>query len=229
MALRAAVRALVALDRIAATGGEDAKLRASAHATLDFALDLLHPPAPRLIVIAGLSGTGKTTLAKAIAPFVGPAPGALHLRSDMERKALADVEPTERLAPSSYTRDTARAVYDRILERAEAGLRAGHAVVIDAVMANPTERDEAERIANRAGAAFFGLWLDGDRETLKARVAQRMGDASDATPDVVTRQFGYDLGSIRWPRLDATGAPAQTLEAACAALGITASDPEKKS
>lgn len=229
MALRAAVRALVALDRIAATGDEDAKLRASAHATLDFALDLLHPPAPRLIVIAGLSGTGKTTLAKAIAPFVGPAPGALHLRSDMERKALADVEPTERLAPSSYTRDTARAVYDRILERAEAGLRAGHAVVIDAVMANPTERDEAERIANRAGAAFFGLWLDGDRETLKARVAQRMGDASDATPDVVTRQFGYDLGSIRWPRLDATGAPAQTLEAACAALGITASDPEKKS
>ena len=228
MALRAAVRALVALDRITATGGEDAKLRAAARETLDFALDLLHPPAPRLIVIAGLSGTGKTTLAKAIAPFIGPAPGALHLRSDMERKALADVEPTERLAPSFYTKDTARAVYDRILQRAEAGLRAGHAVVIDAVMANPAERDEAEHVARRTGAAFFGLWLDGDKDTLEARVARRTGDASDATPDVVARQFAYDLGSIHWPRLDATGAPTQTLKDARAALGITAGDPEKK-
>lgn len=228
MALRAAVRALVALDKIAAAGGDDANLRASAHETLNFALNLLHPPPGRLIVIAGLSGTGKTTLAKAIAPFAGPAPGALHLRSDMERKALADVEPTERLEPSSYTKDTARAVYSRILQRAEAGLRAGHAVVIDAVMANPCERDEAERVAHRAGAAFFGLWLDGDRETLKTRVAQRTGDASDATPEVVARQFGYDLGNIRWPRLDATGAPAQILKEARAMLGIDAENLEKK-
>ncbi len=220
MALRAAVRALVALDRMAAMHDRAASLRASARETLDFAADLLHPPAARLIVVSGLSGTGKTTLAKSIAPFVGPAPGALHLRSDMERKALANVEPTERLDPSFYTRNSAHAVYGRILQRAEAALRAGHAVIIDAVMARPEERDDAERLAQRVGVVFAGLWLEGDEEILKRRVAQRTRDASDATPEIVERQLGYQIGPMHWPRLDAAHTPQQTLHDARLALGL---------
>ena len=50
------------------------------------------------------------------------------------------------------------------------------------------------------GEGFEGLWLDVPKEVAKARVAARTADASDATPDVVERQFGYDLGSIGWRR-----------------------------
>jgi len=47
---------------------------------------------------------------------------------------------------------------------------------------------------------FEGLWLDIPKDVAQARVAARKGDASDATPAVVDRQFGYSLGKIRWRR-----------------------------
>jgi predicted kinase len=47
---------------------------------------------------------------------------------------------------------------------------------------------------------FEGLWLDVPKEVAMARVAERKADASDATPAVVERQYGYDLGSISWRR-----------------------------
>ena len=62
----------------------------------------------------------------------------------------------------------------------------------------------AEALAREVGVPFEGLWLDVPKEVAQARVAGRGADASDATPAVVERQFGYDLGKIRWRRLDAS-------------------------
>jgi len=73
-------------------------------------------------------------------------------------------------------------------------------VVLDGVFARPEERGAAEALALRCGVPFEGIWLDVSPEIARARVAARRGDASDATPDVVDRQFGYDLGEIRWRR-----------------------------
>ncbi|MFX9050373.1 hypothetical protein ABTN54_20070, partial [Acinetobacter baumannii] len=72
-------------------------LEAEAAKTLELAVRLLNPASPRLIAIGGVSGTGKSTVAAALAPDIGAAPGALHLRTDMERKRLAGVEHFERL------------------------------------------------------------------------------------------------------------------------------------
>jgi predicted kinase len=85
--------------------------------------------------------------------------------------------------------------------RAERILRAGHSVVLDAVFARPEERQAAEALAVKVGVPFEGLWLDIPKEVAKERVASRTGDASDATPAVVERQFGYDVGRIDWQRL----------------------------
>ena len=100
----------------------------------------------------------------------------------------------------SYGPDASAKVYAAMLARAERVLRAGHSAVLDAVFAKPEERQSAEDLARKVGVPFDGLWLDVPKDVAQARVAARKGDASDATPAVVERQFGYDLGEIRWRR-----------------------------
>lgn len=223
MALRAAIRAMVALDRAALAGSASRQARSHAVETLQLAVRDLSPPPPRLIAVGGLSGTGKTTLARALAPSIGAAPGALHVRSDLERKALAGVEPEQRLPACAYTKESSAAVYARLLERVAAALSAGHAVVADAVFASPAERADAEDIARRAGVPFQGFWLEGGVETMKQRVAARSGDASDATPAVVEAQLDYRLGDIAWTRIDAGQSADATLSAVRLGLGLEAS------
>src|SRR5262249_37016320 len=85
MSMRAAIRAHVLLMR-QATG--KASNIANPRAYFDLARDLIHPPAPLLVAVGGLSGTGKSVLARALAPFVAPHPGAVVLRSDVLRKQI---------------------------------------------------------------------------------------------------------------------------------------------
>lgn len=197
LARRAAIRAYVDAS-VAAVKGEDT---AEARAYQRTALGFLEAATPRLTAIGGLSGSGKTTTALMLAPGVGRAPGAVAVRSDVERKRLAGIAPEERMPAGSYTPEASAKVYAAMLERAERVLRAGHSVVLDAVFARPEERQAAETLAAKTGVPFEGLWLDVPKDVAQSRVASRRGDASDATPDVVERQYGYDLGEIRWKRM----------------------------
>ncbi|MEO3430939.1 AAA family ATPase [Pelagibius sp. CAU 1746] len=215
LATRAAVRAKVAASLEAVGETEPAKLqhRAEAAAYFQRAASYLTPEKARLVAVGGLSGSGKTTLARALAPALGRAPGALHLRSDVLRKRLAGAAELERLPPAAYTQEASDRVYAELHERAAAALRSGQSVIVDAVFAKPAERDAVARTAAQAGAEFTGLWLDAAPETLTARVTQRRGDASDADAAVVERQLAYDLGRIDWPRLEA-GRPLRELQRA---------------
>lgn len=165
------------------------------------ALDCLEPRVLRLIGVGGLSGTGKSTLAAALAPFVGRPPGAVHLRSDIERKRLFGMSERESLPQAAYAAEVSDQVYGRINELAAVALAAGASAVVDAVHAREEEREAVARTARSAGAAFLGLWLEAPVETLRRRVANRTGDASDATPAVVEAQAGFDLGAMTWVRL----------------------------
>ncbi|MFZ4808957.1 MAG: AAA family ATPase [Hyphomicrobiaceae bacterium] len=220
LALRAGVRAMVRADRARQVDGR-AKVEALARVahTTALAHAYLAPPAPRLIVVGGLSGTGKSTLAAALAPAIGAAPGSLHLRSDLERKALAGVDEAVRLPPSHYTAGSSAGVYEALVRKANLALRAGHSVILDAVFATPQERARCAALADACGAAFTGIWLEAGSETLKARVAARRGDASDATVTTVESQLGYELGSIDWVRVDASRGPDVTRAAAERLLG----------
>lgn len=161
---------------------------------------------PVLLAVGGLSGSGKSALARALAPEIGAAPGAVILRSDMERKRLFGCQPTERLPERAYTADVSATVYRGLAKKARVALRAGHSVILDAVHAKPGERAEAARIAEAAGAEFVGIWLSAPEQALVQRVESRESDASDADPDVVRAQLGFDLGTIEWERVDASGA-----------------------
>lgn len=207
LALRAAVRAVVALDRarVGAEPGRDLAQHAATSVAL--ARDYLRPQPARLVAIGGLSGTGKSTLAAALAPLIGRVPGALHIRTDLERKALAGVEVEQHLPAAAYTPDQDAAVYRRVMMRARLALAAGHSVVVDGVLSKPLERSAIEDLAGSTGAVFKGLWLEAPPDTMRARVTARRGDASDATAVVVDRQLGYDSGVITWTRLDASPEP----------------------
>ena len=205
LSLRAAIRAKVmaALHRL-----DPAKtaLRNEALAYFEAAVRFLAPVPPQLIAIGGLSGTGKTTLAAALAPAIGRAPGALHLRSDVERKHLFAVAATVRLPADAYQPDVSARVYDRLDDLAEAALRAGQAVIVDATHQRLEEREAIAAVAERAGVPFLGLWLEAPSEVLARRVTERTGDASDATAAVVAFQAKQAIGALAWRRLDASHA-----------------------
>lgn len=193
---RAAIRAHVDAAAGAVSGADTEPARAYQRTALTF----LQPAPPRLLAIGGLSGSGKTTRALQLAPEVGRAPGAVAVRSDVERKRLAGLALEERMPSGSYTPEASAKVYGAMLARAERILRAGHSVVLDAVFARPEERRAAEALAAKVGVPFEGQWLEVPKEVAQARVAARTGDASDATPAVVERQFDYDVGWIDWQR-----------------------------
>ena len=204
---RAVVRAKVGVSVAASQRNPQAAghLRNEACAYFRAARACLEPAPPRLLAVGGLSGTGKTVLARHLAPLLGATPGALHLRSDVLRKARSGVDELTRLPPEAYTPEATRQVYADLAARARAGLAAGRAVIVDGVYAKMEERSAIEAIARDAGVDFTGLWLGAPDATLLGRVAGRRADASDATQEVVRQQLDYDLGFVDWHRLDTSG------------------------
>ncbi len=213
LALRAGIRAMVALQR-----DQDGGL-AEASRYLAAGEDYLSAPAPRLIAVGGFSGTGKSTLAAALAPTIGGAPGALHLRSDLERKALFGVAETVRLPGESYSQAASDRVYRLLFDKASIALAAGQSVIVDAVFSKPSERAAIERLATDQAHRFDGVWLTADRDTLVGRVESRTGDASDATSSVVMDQLGRGAGEITWHQIDAGGTAEDTLAKAAVVVG----------
>lgn len=207
LALRAMVRAHVEARR----GGDGLRYLRAAEG-------FLAPVPPRLVAVGGLQGTGKTWLARALAPALGVAPGALHLRTDEIRKRRAGVAPEQRLPESAYAESESRAVHAEMFAAARQALGYGHSVVLDAVFLDATNRMGAEAAAGEA--PFAGLWLEAPMEVLRARIAGRRGDASDATVAVLERAAQADPGPVSWHRIDAKNDPIRT-SAALLALNAT--------
>jgi uncharacterized protein len=219
LAARAGVRAVVAVARSAQLQGKGREeQRFIAERYLALAAAYLNPPPPLVVAVGGLSGTGKSTVSARLASRLGAAPGALHLRSDVERKRLFDVPETQRLDRQHYRIGVTQRVYTILEDKARAALGAGQSVIVDAVFAMPEERAAIEGIARAAGCAFVGLWLNAPAPTLMERVDARRGDASDADRRVVQEQLGYDLGPIAWGMVDAAGSLQRSLDHAEAAL-----------
>lgn len=217
LSLRAGVRAMI--SAVEGAEQDDAALCGEARAYLDAALSYLTPRRPRLMAVGGLSGTGKSSVAAALAPHMGARPTAVVLRSDVIRKRRFGRAPEEPLPKDAYTPEANEAVYEQLAAHAETVIAAGHDVIVDAVFARPGERAAVAAVAAAAGVPFVGLWLDAPDETLMARVDARSGDASDADAAVVKRQREYDLGRLDWHRIDAGGTLADTVASARAAIG----------
>jgi aminoglycoside phosphotransferase family enzyme/predicted kinase len=211
LSVRAGVRA-----HVAAHAGD---LDQSA-AYVEAAIAHLSPAPPVLAAVGGFSGSGKSSFARAAAADLGPSPGAVVLRTDEIRKRLTGAGPVDRLDRSVYTPQFYAKVYDTLFETARACLAAGRGVVLDATFTQADLRTRAAALAVELGVPFHAAWLTAPQEVLEARVAARVGDASDADIAVLRDQIARHGGdAVEWSNVDATLPSEVSAAAWLAALG----------
>ncbi len=121
-----------------------------------------------LILVCGLPGTGKTTIAKAVSQMVG----ATMLRTDVIRK--------EMLEKNTYTEKERDAVYENMLVIADEKLRNGENCVLDGTFYKKSLRDAAGKIAKKNGSNFHIVECLLHEDIVKKRIISRKNDASDA-------------------------------------------------
>jgi aminoglycoside phosphotransferase family enzyme/predicted kinase len=219
---RALVRAKVAGLR-ALQGGVDAAGARQLH--LDLAERLQRAPQPWLVVTFGLSGSGKSTVAQLLVESLG----AVCVRSDVERKRLFGLAPTERSADDAglYGTEATARTYARLGEAAGALLRGRISAIVDAACLRRHERDGLRAVAARLGARCVIVECTAPDAVLRQRLVQRAAhghDASDATLDVLRLQHRISEPLAADELADAvrieTDVPAPTLEQHCRRLVV---------
>ncbi|MCH8336575.1 MAG: AAA family ATPase [Proteobacteria bacterium] len=157
----------------------------------EIALQQTLQPTPILIVMQGLSGSGKTWLSRKL---VSEFP-AIRVRADIERKRmlgmdeLADSESG--VGEGIYSEDASRDTYDRLLCIAEIVLRAGHSIIVDASYLKIAERDKVRKLAARCGSHYILVQTCARDETLRRRIRKRSNlgdDASEARLNILKYQ-----------------------------------------
>ncbi|ERN42972.1 hypothetical protein KR51_00002810 [Rubidibacter lacunae KORDI 51-2] len=142
------------------------------------------PRSGNLILTCGLSGSGKSTVARAIARRIN----AIHLRSDAVRKHLAGV-PLERHGTEAlYVPHVTQRTYRRLLNLGLALAERGFPVILDARYARQEHRREAIAAAAARGLPLQILHCTAPVNVLRDRLQSRRGDVSDATPQLLTSQ-----------------------------------------
>jgi predicted kinase len=188
---RALVRVKIAgLELPGSEREEAARHMAEATDYLDLASAAALTVRPVLVAMTGLSGTGKSTAARRLARALG----ARLFASDVERKELAGIEGP---APAAwgegiYRPEWTGATYDRLFALAEASLRSGTPVILDAAFLTTEQRTGAAEAAARTNVQLVLVETVCDEETVAARLAARAvqdHSPSDATLSIFRQQL----------------------------------------
>jgi uncharacterized protein len=183
---RALVRAKVAAIRLAQPGltqDDLATWQSGLGSYLDLTNRLSERGQGRLVLMHGLSGSGKSVVGQQLACQIG----AICLRSDRERKRRSDGSPRDVRYSEAAITDT----YRRVLEATESLLQEGHTVVVDATFLKRAHRDQFQDLAERSGVPRIIVSCDAPQSVLDERVQRRQSqgqDPSDATLEVLRSQ-----------------------------------------
>ncbi|MDX1693231.1 MAG: AAA family ATPase [Ketobacteraceae bacterium] len=153
----------------------------------------IRPEPVCLYITHGVSGSGKTTMARYVAGRLG----AVHVRSDVERKRLFHLAPDASsdslLNAGIYSAEASARTYHRLEEVAEAMISAGYPVIVDATFLSKNTRQRFFELGKRMQSPFAILDCAIDEQTARNRVQARMengGDASEADLKVLEQQLG---------------------------------------
>jgi hypothetical protein len=207
IAYRAQVRAKVAAIR--ASQGDEAS-SADARRHLDQALTHLEAGRVQLVLIGGLPGTGKSTLAGGLERELG----ACVVRSDELRKAFGPspswTQDEADFCRGLYAAEVTDATYERMRQQAKVALSQGESVVLDASWSDPHQRHLARVLADSVHVDVVEIRCDLPEEIAVERLRSRVSaghDASDATPAIAALMAAR---ATLWPEahiVDTTDAP----------------------
>lgn len=189
----ALVRAKIALLRAGQADAAEAQAcRRRADALLETAQGAASPPPPAIVVMHGVTGSGKSTVARALVELLG----AVRLRSDVERKRMHGIGPAERPARAQlatlYSQQSTEAVYLRLGALAAGLVRDGMAVVIDACSLKRRERAAFEAMAAALRVPVAIVDVRAREATMRERIGKRLAqgaDPSDADAAVLDLQL----------------------------------------
>ena len=192
---RALVRAKVAALRLvqSATGSEGrAEARRDFDGYISLAVNRAVAPAPCMLIMHGVSGSGKSWYASQLAEKLG----AIQLRSDIERKRLygyrADASTGSDVQAGIYSQAASARTYAQLATLASSVVAGGLTVIVDAAFLKLDERQRFQQLAQSCDVPFAILHVEADEPTLVARIARRSqlgNDPSEAGIDVLKSQL----------------------------------------
>jgi hypothetical protein len=190
---RALVRSMVALLRAAQLDTPEAdRYDQLGKDYLKLALSGIRPVPSALMITHGFSGCGKTTLSRIMVELAG----AIQIRSDVERKRLHGLRPTERVGAGARIYDAAasRATYEHLRALARLVIEAGRPVIVDAAFLAADQRALFKSLASELHVPFLILDIRTDEATMQKRIAARQAlgqDASDAGLGILLHQLAH--------------------------------------
>lgn len=191
---RALVRAKVNALRLAQkhlTAKEKENIINDFESYLELALTYTQKPTPKLIIMHGLSASGKSNVSQKLLETIG----AIRIRSDVERKRLFKIASTEgssnRINAGIYSTEASQLVYKKLLELASMVMNAGYSIIVDAAFLNHKQRETFKKFAEKLKTSCIILQTSAPTETLKQRILQRKNDVSDADLAVLYHQLTH--------------------------------------
>ncbi|MBD2362326.1 AAA family ATPase [Anabaena minutissima FACHB-250] len=168
---------------VPATVKEEASKTAAKYYKL--AWEYTKPKQGKLILMSGLSGSGKSTTAK----YLARQTGAIHLRSDAVRKHLGGIPLYERGGDDLYTPEMTQKTYARLLNLGIILANQGYTVILDAKYDKQELRQEAIAQAQKHQLPLQIIYCTAPLEVVRERLVNRTGDIADATVDLLASQL----------------------------------------
>ena len=193
---RALVRAKVCalrLEQKNITADENKKSRIEFESYLKLAITYTQLPKPKIIIMRGLSASGKSTVSQKLLDDIG----AIRIRSDVERKRLfkttskndASGEVEKNIDTGIYSKDASQQTYTKLIELTSITIKAGYSVIVDAAFLKHEQREPFRQLAQHLEVPFVILEITAPAELLRRRISQRKNDVSDADLAVLEHQL----------------------------------------
>jgi aminoglycoside phosphotransferase family enzyme/gluconate kinase len=156
---------------------------------LDLAMAYTQQPVAKLIIMRGLSASGKSTVSQQMLEKLG----AIRIRSDVERKRLFDITLTDSVSAKVdsgiYSTQASQQTYTKLAELASQVISAGYSVIIDAAFLKYEQRKPFQLIAKRLAVSYIIMEITAPAEILRQRIKERKNDVSDADLTVLEHQI----------------------------------------
>ncbi len=156
---------------------------------LELAVTYTEKTNPRLIIMRGVSASGKSTVSQKIVDETG----AIRIRSDVERKRLFNIglddKGSSEINAGIYSAAASLQTYAKLLGLAEGILRSGYTVIVDAAFLTYAQRKPFCKLANRLSVPYLIVEVTAPVEVLRQRIVERKQDVSDADLAVLEYQL----------------------------------------